>query len=309
VTKLSHFILCQSLSLDDTYCCCEKDFLSFSPNLTIIIKLTMKLLLKKAMFGSAVFALCSTSAMAAWTFSSADLVIGFQATGGQGSTTNLFFNVGDSYTFNTSSTPYGIVGNINDDLTATYGANWASRSDLYFGAFANRSNLTPTLEPATPGATDQGATLYFSAPTVNVGDAALRSAIGTSSRQTAGTQFAGLRTNLANFTETAFGDGVAALNQAAMPVEWNNSWTVRNPTPGAAFATLTGGIQQSFGQAGLNNIVDIQRMSTAADGGVSYVGSILISDNGSITVIPEPSSSLIAIAAGALTVFRRRRNA
>lgn len=266
----------------------------------------MKSLLKKAIIGTAGLALLSSSAIAAWTFSDADLVIGFQATGGQGSTTNLFFNLGNSYQFNQDPS-LGTVGNINDDLVATYGAGWFGRTDLHFGVIANRSNLSTTFEPGTPGVSDPGRTFYLSVPTVEVGGSNLRPQFGSSSLGTGGSNYAGLRTNLPGFTETAFGDGVAALNQAALPVQWNNSWSVWNPTPGAAFGVFTGGIQQSFGAGGTESIVDIQKMVASTPS--TYVGSVIIGSNGSISAIPEASTSLLTLAAGALLTFRRRRSA
>ncbi len=269
----------------------------------------MKSFLKKALIGTAGLALFSSSAMAAWTFSDPDLVIGFQALAGQGSTTNLFFNAGNSYNFANGTGSNGLLGNINDDLVATYGASWNTRTDLYFGIIGNRSNLAPNLAPATPGVSDAGRTVYVSAATTTVGGAALRPQFGSSTLGTTGTNYAGLRTNLPTFTETAFGDGVASLNQAAQPVAWNNSWSVRNPTPGAAFGTLTGGIQQKFGQAGTNNILDIQRMVASTPS--VYVGSFIVSDNGDITAIsavPETSSSVLALAIATAGTFRRRRN-
>lgn len=268
----------------------------------------MKSILKKTIFGLAGVALFSSSAMAAWTFGAADLVIGFQALGGQGSTTNLFYNVGNSYTYNNDHTPYGLVGNINDDLVAAYGSNWFNRTDLYFGVMANRSNLTTGIEPGTPGVSDPGRTVYVSAPTLTIGGAPLRPQFGSGSLGTTGTNFSGLKNVLVTLTETGFGDGVASLTQAAQPSQFNNNgWGKWNPTPGAAFGTLTGGIQQRFGQVGSDNIVDIQRMT--ANTTSTYVGSIIIGDNGNITVVPEPSSSLLAAAAGAFALLRRRRNA
>lgn len=267
----------------------------------------MKSLLKRAMIGSAGLALLSSSAMAAWTFSAADMVIGFQATSGTGATTNLFFNLGDSYDFSTANFTYGFQGNINDDLVDTYGANWANRTDLYFGVIANRSNLTALGSPAVPGVSDAGRTVYVSAPTIAIGGAPLRTSLSNTSLGNGATSYAGLRTNLTGFSETGFADGVASLNQSAQPVQWNNSWTVRNPTPGAGFAVFTGGIQQQFGAVGTNNIVDIQRMTPSTPS--TYVGSLIIGDNGDITLIPETSTSALAAFAGALLAFRRRRNA
>lgn len=276
----------------------------------------MKPFLKKTLFGFAGLVLTSYSAMAAWTFNDADLIIGFQAAGGTGASTNLFYNVGDSYDFANGTGNYGLLGNINDDLVATYGSGWASRTDLYFGAIANRSNLTATLVPAIPGEADAGRVIYVSAATTTVGGSNLRAAFANSSLGTTAVNYGGMKTNvLFGATETANNDGVISLNQSLSPTAWNNSWTVRNPgLAGAAFGNLTGGIQQSFGKAGTENIIDIQRIGQSnTSGGTSpflteIVGSIVIGDDGSISAVPETSSSILSIMIGSAAVLRRRRN-
>lgn len=266
----------------------------------------MKSILRKVMIGTAGLALLSSSAMAAWTFADADLVIGFQAAGGLGATTNLFYNVGDSYDFANGTGTYGLLGNINDDLVATYGASWANRTDLYFGAIANRSNLAGA---GTPGESDNGRVVYVSAATSTLGGSNLRATLGGGSLGTTGSNYGGMKTFLLTATETANGDGVASLNQAANPTAWANSWTTRNPgLAGTAFGTLTGGIQQSFGKAGLENIIDIQRIGQTSSTSTVRVGSIVIGDNGNISAVPETSSSILSIIIGSAAVLRRRRN-
>lgn len=267
------------------------------------------------MIGTAGLALLSSSAMAAWTFNDADLIIGFQAAGGTGATTNLFYNVGNSYDFANGTGNYGLLGNINDDLVATYGSGWSNRTDLYFGAIANLSNLAATIVPAVPGESDAGRVVYVSAATTTVGGSNLRNALANSSLGTTATNYGGMKTNvLFGATETVNNDGVISLNQSSSPTAWNNSWTVRNPgLAGTAFGTLTGGIQQSFGKAGLENIIDIQRIgqSNTSGGATPYfteiVGSIVIGDDGSISAIPETSSSILSIMIGSAAVLRRRR--
>jgi hypothetical protein len=269
----------------------------------------MKSFLRKAMIGTAGLVLFTSTAKAAWVFANADIVIGFQASAGTGTATNLFYNLGDSFTFRTEADPYGFVGNINDDLTAAYGSDWATRGQVHFGAFGNRSNLSATSDPGDiANGIEPGRTVYVSVPTINLGTATLKPSIASGALATPTSQYAGLRTMLdANpvFVETAFGDGVTSLNQTANPVEWANSWTARVPVSGQAFGNL-GGIQQTFG-AGSVAIIDIQRMrpSTTTD----YVGSVMIYDNGDIYAIPEPSTSLLGAVAAGVLAFRRRRKA
>jgi hypothetical protein len=81
---------------------------------------------------------------------------------------------------------------------------------------------------------------------------------------------------------------------------WNNSWTVRNPTPGAAFGTFTGGIQQNFGKVTSETYVDLQRIlatntgavPTGVVGGGTYETTIAISSTGVVTAsTPAPASA------------------
>lgn len=264
----------------------------------------MKSIFKKAMLGTVGMVLIQSTAMAAWTFSSADLVIGFQATGGQGSTTNLFFNLGDSYDFSQNAN-LGTVGNINEDLVATFGSNWNTRTDLYFGVFGNRSNLSTTLEPGDiANGIEPGRTVYLSSATLAAGAASLRASFGTSTLGTGTNNYGGLRNILPAMTETAFADGVASINAAANPTEWNNSWSGKNPPGGASFLVF-GGIQQNFSATGGDRMVDIQRMT--ANTPSTYEGTITIGADGSISAIPEVSSSLLAGVAGLALCLRRRR--
>jgi len=245
----------------------------------------------------------SSQAGAAWTFNAPDIVLGFQASAGQGSTTNLFFNLGNSVNFNVNG---GVVGNINADLTTAFGMGWAGRTDLFFGAFGNRSNLSPGTDPGDPSmGIEPGRTVYLSKPTVIIGASALNPTFTSGSLGIPASAYAGLRTNLPQFSETVEADGVSSINQTANPVFWANSWTVRVPFAGQAFTNL-GIIQQTFGPAGVATI-DIQRMTPSV--ATTYIGSVQIFDNGDIAMVPEPSTSLLGAAAISILAFRRRRNA
>jgi hypothetical protein len=113
---------------------------------------------------------------------------------------------------------------------------------------------------------------------------------------------------------TTQADGAAILSSSDQPVEWNNSWTTRNPIGGASFGIFTGGIQQNFGKAGSSTLVDLQRVistntgasPTGTVGGGTYETTFAISSNGSIAAIPEPSAMLLG-SLGVLALFRRRR--
>lgn len=276
----------------------------------------MKSIFKRMIVLGAGIATAGSSAMAAFTFTDGDLILGFQATSGTGSDKNVFFNLGSGTGFRDNGNQ-GLLGNISGALSATYGGDWYDRTDLYFGIVGNLNQNPPSgIGSRPPEDGDPSRTFYLSAATAVPG-AALLIAGGTYSSSalgTAGNSVSSMEGIFPNLTELA--SGTAVLDQTLNPVEWANSWTNYNP-PGAAFNTFTGGIQQNFGKDVDMTFVDLQRVlatNTGAEptgivGGGTYVTTFGIGSDGSISAIPEPSSSLLLLAAGAAMTFRRRRTA
>lgn len=258
--------------------------------------------------------MAASSAMGAFTFANGDLIMGFQATGGQGSTQNVFFNLGDGMNYRDNPN-VGAIGNISTTLTSVYGANWYERSDVWFGVIGNLNQQPASgIGSRVPVDGDPSRTFYLSTSTSTVGSGLLYSAAAYSSSAlgTAGNALAGLEGFLPGLTVQL--DGAAILDKDAQPVEWNNSWTKWNPTPGAAFSSFTGGIQQNFGKVGDETYVDLQRVVSTnvgaspagVIGGGTYETTFAIASDGSISAIPEPSAALLG-GLGLLALLRRRR--
>lgn len=274
----------------------------------------MKSIIKSALLCGMGAAMAATSAMGAFTFTNGDLILGFQATGGTGATKNVFFNLGSATDYR-DNPALGTLGNISTTLSATYGANWYSRTDLWFGVIGNL-NQQPTsgIGSRAPVDGDPSRTVYVSAPTVDIGSAQLIAAgtYGSSALGGVGGNLSGMESMIVGLTTQA--DGAAILDKDAQPVEWNNSWTTWNPTPGAAFGIITGGIQQNFGKTESSTYVDLQRVlatNTGASpagvvGGGTYETTFAIGNNGSVSVVPEPSAALLG-GLGVLALLRRRR--
>lgn len=261
---------------------------------------------------------CATQvASAAFTFTNGDLILGFQATSGTGSTQNVFYNLGSPIAYRDGTNPGGTIGNISTTLSTVYGANWYDRTDLYFGIIGNL-NGQPNSGIGSRGVVDgdPSRTFYLSLATTAPGEGSLYAAGTYSSSQlgTAGTTLGGMETMLPGLTTEA--DGAAILSEATQPVEWQNGWTTRNPTPGAAFSVFTGGIQQNFGELGDSTYVDLQRVVSTNSGtgavpgvvgGGTYETTFAIGRDGSISAIPEPSTALLG-GLGVLALLRRRRD-
>jgi hypothetical protein len=259
--------------------------------------------IQSTLFAAIVALVVSPTLQAApFAFTDGDLILGVQAYGGTGASQNVFFNLGSGVAIRDNGNQ-GQVGNIGATLSAVFGANWYSRRDLYFGVAGNLSNKAPSgFGSVGPVAGDPSSTFYISQPATAPGGAALINAATypSSSLSAAGTIFSGVETMLlgtvANPGLTARADKSALLDQTAMPVQWNNSWSQWNPSLGgglaAAFTVFTGGIQQSFGKNTPATYVDIQRIlstttgakPTGVAGGGTYEATVGISQTGAITV-------------------------
>jgi len=265
-------------------------------------------------------ATCAFSQLQAevFTFTDGNLLLGFQATGGQGASENVFVNLGPATTLRDNPNP-GTIATLNTVLTTVYGADWYTRADLWFGVVANLNsnpNSGVGSRPAVNG--DPSRTLYISQPAATPKAAPLipPSTYTPTDLGIAGGNLRGMEQVLIpttdgtgwNFTNgDPLDDGVplagttGILNQTTQQhaTAWNNSWTKWNPAPGAGFDIFTGGIQQSFGKGGSATYVDIQRIlstntgavPTGVVGGGSYITTIAISSSGMVTATASSSGS------------------
>jgi hypothetical protein len=270
----------------------------------------MKKTIKNYCLGSAVALCLAGNASAAWSFADGDMMLGFHASAGEGFQENLMFNLGSSVSIR-DGVITGFRGNINDDLVATYGSNWFTRTDLTFGAIANRTTLTPTQSAAfTTGQQDPNRIAYITRTAATPGAAADHPTI---TGQTLGTALTGVTTLegiLANLTETGNGDGAALFARTDAQAQWDQaSWSTRVPASGSSFTSFQN-IGTAFGAGGDKRYADIQRIGGTATG-ITYsnitVSTIQIDNLGNISLVPEPSSLTLAGLAALALVTRRRR--
>jgi hypothetical protein len=226
-----------------------------------------------------------------FVFNEADLLLGIKAEGGTGASQNIFVNLGDTVAIKNNPNQ-GIVKNIAADLVAVFGETWFERTDVLFGAFGNRSNLSPASSPGTPPE-EPGRTAYVSSASTSPGSAALRPSFSSTSLGNGCTAYRGLKAALNDLTDnnpdlfTQTASGATIMTESIHVSSWSNSWSARNPNGGGAgFQVFTGGIQNSFGK-GTEVFVDVQRMvpSTAA----TYVTTIGIDSAGNIRLVTTPS--------------------
>lgn len=268
---------------------------------------TKHLLTMLAVAGMTLFA----SQASATTYVAGDLLLGFRATGGTGSATNLIVNLGQADTvYRDAVANITSVVDIGTLLTSTYGAGWDTRSDLFWGIVGVRSNSN--IGSAVDG--DPVRTNYLSAAqtTVNPGTQSSTAweIAGSTSRGSVANAIAGLATNYDAFS-------AAVTNTALLPSGTGSTWSSNND--GSSSFTLAGTVEGNFGAGASGTALDLYRVldrtSGASPSGTvgigSYEGTFTISNAGvvgfAVTAVPEPSRALLAGLGLAGIAFRRRR--
>lgn len=208
-------------------------------------------------------------------------------------------------------------GNIGADLTAAFGANWANDGSVRWMVVGNVGQTDPTIGG------DPARTSYLSRGITSV------SGSGTSAVPTVTSTNRGI---LSNNIEP-FLDGITAatqtagVNAAGVIVDKSAINSVEEFLPPATLTYFGIGINptQILGAgvlggdaAGALDLYRILHTTAGADlsaglsgtdatlGDGQYIGTLVLSNDGNLSMIPEPSSLLLS-AAGLALCFRRRR--
>jgi hypothetical protein len=265
------------------------------------------------------------------TFTPGDLVIGFQASSGTGSETNFFYNFGSTVALRDGTAPAGNSANIGSFLSATYGANWFSRTDLSWGAVGVRNNVSP-FPPfgAAPAVVDgdPSATVYVSRGALSPGSSTPWTGYATNGLVAGATSMRGLLDQGSTAVTGSFAKQTALADSngfgAYVLASATQSWTTKMAGNAADFGLFTSSIEGNFGTGGSAAYIDIYRMlartnqadtvildgnTTIGTGSLITTLSIDSAGNLSASVIPEPSAFAALAGIGALGVaaLRRRR--
>lgn len=268
---------------------------------------TKSLLTMLAVAGMTLFA----SQASATTYVAGDLLLGFRASGGTGSSTNLIVNLGQADTvYRDAISNLTNIVDIGTLLNSTYGAGWDTRSDLFWGIVGVRT--AASVGSAVDG--DPIRTNYLSAAqtTVNPGTQSSTAweIAGGTSRASVANAIVGLAGNYDAFS-------TAVTNTALLPSTTGSTWTSNND--GSSSFTLAGTVEGNFGAGASGTALDLYRILNTTSGasptgtvGVgSWEGTFTISNGGvvgfAVAAVPEPSRALLAGLGLAGVAFRRRR--
>ena len=263
-----------------------------------------------ALFGAGLLALPAKAATSP-SYTAGDMFLVFHATSGQGNTTDYVINIGQGSIYRDATSTFSLngatvdIGNIATTLVDTYGSDWNTRSDLYWGVFGTTYTSTVGNDPV--------GTLYATKPETTIGT--IRTSYFRSSETS---QLVNAGSDLQSMAN-AFSSGnytVTGLNGALETTTDNNSLSsfldFSNGTP-VAFTSFTGSLG-TFGSGTAGTALDLFRMAPTDSVNLrgSYEGTFTISDSGVVTfaAVPEPSVCLLFAAGSAfvLVLARRRKS-
>jgi hypothetical protein len=216
---------------------------------------------------SLLFAGLAGHAKAQMTYVPGDIILGFHATGGDGSSNTYVYNLGAGVGFR-DGTKTGLIANIGGDLASTFGVGWFARSDVYWGIAGVRDPSAGGPVGVVNG--DPKATIYVS-----------RVAAGGPGTSTpwvlaSGPTVISAATSVASMQfgyNTINGSDVITPETQRTPTPSSNgrgtvqgtgdinNWSVFNPVGGPAFGNvLTGGVQAPLGGGAATHWLDLYRI-------------------------------------------------
>jgi hypothetical protein len=266
-------------------------------------------LTKIALLALAGLALVTTDAKAVVTFNQGDLILGFRQTG---NAEVVLVNIGAATTYSAATSNISIptFANLDTDLKAVFGNNWATDGSIYWGIASARPSVGST------SGTDVNKTIYLSKAEPTLGTQAADFTLSNTTRGTLATRITGVASQFTTTSSpgpyTPFADsGGYAFRQSTSDFTGSN-WNDFAPTGFGSGQNIEGN-----DAAGIDNTaLDLFRVSGSGTGinTATYEGTFTLSSTGVLSysntvpaVAPEPSRALLLGAALGAMVLRRRR--
>ncbi len=258
-------------------------------------------------------------ASAAVNFVPGDLLMGFQATGGVGAGNTYVYNVGQASNFRDNPS-VGFLANVNTDLSATFGSDWFTRTDLYWAVGGVRTNAAFGADASSVVNGDPARAIYASKESDGIGTSTAHSSLAVATINTTATRMMdsqlGFRTT--NGTTPRDATGSSAGNGVVQGTGDINSWSSRVPVASAPWTTMPTSVNGNFGTGTATANLDLYRaLSNTSTSGVTepttagvftYQTTFTMDNLGNINAVPEPSTTMLGGLIAAVGLLRRRRS-
>ncbi|MES2705638.1 MAG: thrombospondin type 3 repeat-containing protein [Verrucomicrobiota bacterium] len=236
---------------------------------------------RAAFLAAALFPPSSASAAPVPVPAAGDVFVGFRASDGQGAPTSYLVKIGADTGFRNAGpgTEFDVtgLGNVGADLAAAYGADWSTRSDLYWGVFASRVSSSSSV--------------YASKARTTTGTVATAWPVLTQTSRNATAQtIVDVISSIGGYdgSEATANSTVATLQpNSAQDSSYFRQVATAGTTDFGSLSQWTS-IESSFAGGPAGAALDFFRLSGA---GSSHVGTFTISSAGVIhfTAVPLPS--------------------
>ncbi len=254
----------------------------------------MKRTLLTALIIASIGGLTGSTARAVLSYTAGDLFLGFRASGGTGATQDYLVNIGQLSQFSLQNgASFSLsLGNIGADLTSLYGADWNTRSDVFWSVSGTDYDGGAVIVP----------TLYATKPR-NFAD------LGTPS-----TPWKGRSTSLQTSTASQFQalhiyytqNGTATVNSAAATFQdasADNSYAFF--TAQALDFDVWQTIEGSFLNGASGTVLDYYKIDPVFNQNAARLGIFTINNAGTVTFTAVPEPATLALLAMALVIFLR----
>jgi len=287
-----------------------------------------------ALFGAGVIAL-GTAKQSSAAFANGDLLMSFQATGGNGATTTYVANLGAGYSYRDATANLSNVINIGGDLSSIYGASWYDRTDLYVNIIGNyAAGYTPANQGGPVVNGDARNSIYLGRARTD-SDATTYTAwsSGAAALGNVGTQVQSYNTAVSSYLGSANSASIAKS-----VVNTIEDFTSPSGVLLSNFSNYGSDFNQAFGAGSLfsasgtnyEGALTLQRINRVDTTSGALAGNVVvngisagtgsnegffgISSTGQVdffvAAVPEPSTyamSGIAVLAAALFIYRRKK--
>lgn len=221
-----------------------------------------------------------------------DIFLGVRAVDGQSSGISYIVNIGNDSTFRTAGAGTVLsLANIGADLTAIFGVNWHSRSDLYWGVFGTRNQTNPV----TYGSREQSP---FGSSSAGF------AAQNLTARSSTNTQLVSVISGYASLQATDNNPKAAAQTNASNSA----SYSFQTGTAGTTdFGSLSNWatIEGNFGAGAGRTALDLFRYSGNTSTGVNSVerlGAFSLTSSGALSFLAGPVPEQVQVTAETLSV-------